>query len=60
MGTIYKCLYRKWFGDLSFQRNNRYKVINSQQNNENPLYFVMTINVNCSMPNCKKIKINMI
>ena len=36
---IYKGLYsyRKWFGVLSFQRNNRHNE-NGQSNNENPLY----------------------
>ena len=39
-GNNYKGLYRKWFCVLSFQRNNRYNVINRQRNNENPLYIV--------------------
>ena len=42
--TIYKGLYsyRKWFGVLSFQRNNRNNE-NGQSNNENPLYMRVDI-----------------
>ena len=41
-GTIYKGLYRKWFGVLSFQHNNRYNE-NGQLNNKNPLHMQFDI-----------------
>ena len=43
--AIYKGLYRKWFGVLSFQLNNRYNLINGQRNNENPLFIGIVLEI---------------